>query len=126
MKKYFTIMSIACLLFGHTGTSENVGIGTTNPKARLHVADSSVVFTNNLTSLPVTYSTPPVEGKGIGLMWYPQKAAFRVGGLDDGTLLGFNPNTFPITQWVKDNIGLFSFASGLNTKALGLASTAAG
>jgi len=126
MKKYLPFMSIAFLFISHTGISQNVGIGTTNPKARLHVADSSVVFTNYLSSLPATYSPPPIEGQGIRMMWYPQKAAFRVGGLDDGTLLGFNPNTFPVNQWDKDNIGLFSFASGLNPKALGLTSFAAG
>jgi len=126
MKICLPVISISCLLLSHTGISQNVGIGTTNPKARLHVADSSVVFTNYLSSLPATFSPPPIEGKGIRMMWYPQKGAFRTGGVDDGTLLGFDPNTFPVNQWDKDNIGLFSFASGLNPKAMGLASIAMG
>jgi len=46
-------------------------------------------------------------------MWYPDKSAFRVGAV------------FGV-DWDKDSIGLFSFASGLNTRAKGFYSTAMG
>jgi hypothetical protein len=46
-------------------------------------------------------------------MWYPQKAAFRIGTVDG-------------TQWDKDSIGRFSFSTGYNTKAIGETSTSLG
>jgi hypothetical protein len=46
-------------------------------------------------------------------MWYPEKAAFRVGNVNDNS-------------WDKDNIGLFSFATGVGTKAIGTISFASG
>ncbi|MBK7040698.1 MAG: hypothetical protein IPH46_09560 [Bacteroidetes bacterium] len=67
------------------------GIGTTNPSARLHVADSSVVFTGP-ASLPVIPSMPPLSGAGTRMMWYADKAAFRVGSVSGN-------------QWDKDSIG---------------------
>jgi len=91
----------------------NVGIGTTTPKARLHVADSAVLFSGPITlTNPTTYD-PPVSGQGIRMMWYPEKAAFRAGGIT-------------ANQWDKSNIGIYSFASGANTIASGDYSTAFG
>jgi hypothetical protein len=55
----------------------------------------------------------PVQGAGARLMWYPAKAAFRV-----GRVLGNN--------WDADSMGMCSFASGLETKATGMYSTAMG
>jgi hypothetical protein len=40
------------------------------------------------------------------LMWYPDKAAFRVGAVVD-------------KSWDKDSIGYYTFASGQTTKAKG-------
>lgn len=94
----------------------NMGIGTTAPKARLHVADSAVLFTGSAT---INYSTtvkPPVEGAGTRMMWYPEKGAFRVGGLE----------SFSSAFWNRDSVGFYSFASGLNSKATGDFSTALG
>ena len=90
----------------------NIGIGSNAPAARLHVADSSVLFTGS-NSLPVTPGNTPVSGAGIRLMWYPDKAAFRVGLVEN-------------KNWDKDSIGNLTFASGLNTKAKGDASVAMG
>src|SRR5688572_20022595 len=56
---------------------------------------------------------PPVSGPGTRLMWIPQKSAFRVGSTDAG-------------HWDAENLGLFSFAGGLNTIANNLYSFAMG
>ncbi len=87
-------------------TLGNVGIGTATPVARLHVADSSVVFTASDLNLPGTPNDPPVSGTGRRMMWYPDKAAFRAGGVF-------------LDEWDKDSIGDYSFASGYRTKASG-------
>src|SRR6185503_1604706 len=102
-KLFFT----CCLffLFGSAYCQGKVGINTTTPAAMLHVKDSSVVFTG-INPLPATPGVPPVSGAGTRLMWYPDKGAFRVGGV-----LG--------TQWNKDSIGIYSFVSGINSKAKG-------
>jgi Chaperone of endosialidase/Head domain of trimeric autotransporter adhesin len=90
-----------------------VGIGVTAPNARLQVADSSVLFTGP-AAIPVTTSfSPPATGGGTRMMWYPQKAAFRVGFVAG-------------TNWDKDSIGRYSFSSGYGSKSLGLASTTLG
>jgi Chaperone of endosialidase/Head domain of trimeric autotransporter adhesin len=110
MKKIFILLLI---LFAATKIdAQNVGIGTTNPIARLHVSDSNVVFTGPSTITATNFS-PPVQGSGSRMMWYPQKAAFRVGYVDAG-------------QWNKDNIGYFSFATGYNSIAAGDAAFSAG
>ena len=57
--------------------------------------------------------TIPTTGAGTRLMWYPAKAAFRVGYVDD-------------TQWDADSIGEYSVALGYQTKALGNRSFAVG
>ncbi len=90
----------------------NVGIGTTTPLARLHVYDSSVVFTGPVT-LPATPGNPPVSGTGTRLMWYADKGAFRAGSVSS-------------TQWDKDNIGIHSFASGVGSIASGNSSVSLG
>ena len=111
MKKICSLSFVS--LFWLSTFSQNVGIGTTVPVARLHVADSNVVFTG-APDLPATTNfNPPVQGPGTRMMWYPQKAAFRAGGVD-------------AAQWDKDSIGSYSFATGYKAKAKGWMSTAAG
>jgi len=88
-------------------SAQNVGIGTTNPLARLHVTDSSVLFSADGT--PPGSTNPPVSGAGRRMMWYPGKAAFRTGYVNG-------------TQWHKDSIGLYSFAAGHSNIAKGIAS----
>lgn len=92
--------------------SGNVGIGINNPSAKLQVADSSVVFSAAGSPLRQP-GDPPVSGTGRRMMWYADKAAFRVGYAYDN-------------EWDANNIGLYSFASGYQTKASGYASTALG
>lgn len=88
----------------------NVGINTNNPQAALHVADSNVVFTGNTLS---AIRNPPISGAGIRMMWYPKKAAFRVGSVSG-------------SAWDRLNTGYYSFATGRNTIALGDYSSAFG
>jgi FtsZ-binding cell division protein ZapB len=56
----------------------------------------------------------PFEGNGTRMMWYPGKAAFRVGEQTEGAF------------WDDAQIGLHSFASGLDTEASGSRSVAMG
>ncbi len=109
MKKIFLSLLIALpgLL-----SAQNVGIGTTNPLARLHVTDSNVIFSAPYSngSLPLYV---PINGAGSRLMWLPAIGAFRAG------IVSAN-------NWNKDSIGLYSFAAGFDGKALGQASTAMG
>ena len=93
-------------------TAQNVGIGTSTPSARLHVADSSVVFSAN-GGLPGNPGNPPIQGSGRRMMWYADKAAFRAGFVDGN-------------HWDKVNIGNYSFATGYSTTASGFRSTAIG
>ena len=93
--------------------AQNVGIGITTPVARLHVADSNVLFTGPTTVPGTTTFLPPAQGAGTRMMWYPQAAAFRAGVVDG-------------TQWDKPYIGRFSFATGSNTTAFGYGSVATG
>ena len=92
--------------------TRNVGIGIATPKARLHVADSSVAFSAAGVILG-SPGAPPVSGLGRRMMWYADKAAFRVGSVSGN-------------QWDKDSIGYYSFASGQSTTASGQISTALG
>ena len=112
MKKLLIIMAgldIATSLNAQIG---KVGINTTTPAALLHVKDSSVLF-SGAANLPVTPGNPPASGAGVRMMWYPDKAAFRV-----GRVTGLN--------WDKDSIGVSSFAIGFNSKATKSNSTALG
>src|SRR2546421_631782 len=103
MRKYFLPAACLFLLLNLHSIAQNIGIGTTTPLARLHVTDSSVVFTAaGLASN--TPGSPPVSGGGRRMMWYADKAAFRVGYV----------NT---TNWNRDSIGQYSIALGFDTKA---------
>lgn len=93
-------------------SSARIGIGTSTPLARLHVADSNVLFTGP-TYLPLSPSPTPVSGQGTRMMWYADKAAFRT---------GYVAGNF----WDKDSIGKYSFAAGNNTVASGYNATAIG
>ncbi len=95
-----------------SASSQNVGIGTITPKARLHVVDSSVVFSaTGDVNLPA--GDPPISGAGRRMMWYADKAAFRVGMVNG-------------SQWDNANIGIASFATGIGTYANGDGSAAFG
>jgi hypothetical protein len=92
-----------------------VGIGTNTPLAKLHVQDSSVLFSGP-ANLPSSAPAPPVSGTGNRMMWYAEKAAFRSGGIDF-----LHP-----TLWNTDSVGLYSVAAGYNVMAKGSSSVAFG
>ncbi|MFD2573133.1 tail fiber domain-containing protein [Spirosoma soli] len=82
--------------------AQQVGIGTSTPKA----------FFNVIENRDVLFGTD-VNGSGNKLIWYGSKAAFRAGS--SGT-----------TQWNNSEVGQGSFAAGFNTRASGVGSTALG
>ena len=87
----------------------SVGIGITDPRAGLHVDDTNgVLFTRTYGEGEI-----PVEVGGTRMMWYPAKAAFRVGRDDKA-------------KWTNDNIGEYSVAMGRSPQASGDHSTALG
>ncbi len=111
MRHKFTL-SIFSLWLVLVANGQNVGIGTATPLARLHVADSSVLF-SAAGDIPATPHTTPISGGGRRLMWHPDKAAFRVG------------YTYG-AEWDSYNIGAYSIAMGYATTASGYCTTAMG
>ncbi len=96
----------------NNNTTGKVGIGTSTPVARFHVADSSVVFAAS-GDVSSSFANPPVSGIGRRTMWYPERAAFRAGYVNG-------------TQWDRDSVGYYSVAMGKNTKAINYYSVALG
>lgn len=89
-----------------SNTAYLVGVGTTTPLDKLHVANGGLLVTG-------TTGSTPISGAGTRLMWVPAKGAFR-----SGTVTG--------TQWDDANIGTASFAAGHDSRASGDYSTALG
>jgi hypothetical protein len=109
MKRLFTF---TLLLYSSFHALAQVGIGTTDPKAGLHVENGAVVFSAPSGDSESTGSTD-MAGPGRRLVWYPKLSAFRVGRVDDN-------------QWDLSNVGQNSFAAGLNSWARGEQSVAMG
>ena len=112
LKSFFPFMMLYLLQTSSFAQTGKVGINTLTPQAMLHVKDSNVLFTG-VTPLPGQAGLPPASGPGVRMMWYPNKAAFRV-----GRVTGNN--------WDKDSIGHYSFAAGYNSIAKGLYGIALG
>ncbi|WP_353719099.1 tail fiber domain-containing protein [Dyadobacter sp. 676] len=110
-KSVFTSLFVTVSLYANA----QVGIGTLTPQAGLHVADSSVLFSAPGDVAPSPSGIPAI-GEGRRMMWYADKAAFRVGYL----------GSFSSTYWNSNNIGNYSFAAGAHTRASGEASFAVG
>jgi Head domain of trimeric autotransporter adhesin/Chaperone of endosialidase len=92
--------------------SQNIGIGTNAPVALLQVVDSNVVFSAT-GDIPMSAGGTSVSGAGRRMLWYPGKAAFRVGYVTN-------------INWDQGFIGNYSFAAGYDTRASGFASVAMG
>ncbi|MEL6852677.1 MAG: tail fiber domain-containing protein, partial [Bacteroidota bacterium] len=89
-----------------TGDGE-VGIGVgISPKVPFHIGNGRRVL----------FGTDTL-GNGDKMMFLPDLHAFRVGTVATGAAS---------TYWNRDSIGLYSFASGLNTRAQGFGATAMG
>src|SRR2546421_446668 len=114
MKKYLFHFAILIFVLTHarTAPAQNIGIGTTTPRARFHVVDSSVLFSVPLT-LPLNSGSIPVSGPGTRFMWYAQKGAFRAGSVSNN-------------NWDADSIGLRSISFGNTSKASGENSLSSG
>lgn len=96
--------------------AQNVGIGTAIPNANalLHVDlglsnSKGVLFSGSFNSV----STVPDLGAGSRLIYFPGKAAFRVGRITG-------------TEWDNANVGRSSVAMNFNSMAVGDYSTALG
>lgn len=115
----------------------NVGIGTISPVAKLHVANSNVLFTAP-SPLPASPGAAPQTGVGNRMYWWADKAAFKAGGIDDvswdvplglySTNLGFDcissgDNSTAIGKWCQAT-GYASMAIGFNSTATGNSSAA--
>jgi len=111
MKKIFILFT--GVIGAMVAMAQNVGIGTLTPRAKLHVNDSSVLFTGGAWFLPGTPGNTPVQGSGSRMMWYADKAALRAGAVSGNA-------------WDKDNIGKYSFAAGIDVMAQGDYSVALG
>lgn len=111
-KKFITVAGSILFFSVCLGQTGKVGINTTTPQAMLHVSDSSVLFSGGI-NISGTPGDPPADGTGVRMMWYSDKAAFRVGRASG-------------SDWSKDSIGNYSFAAGNNVKATGGGSVAFG
>lgn len=89
--------------------NKRLGIGTINPEFKLTIEDGGIIAkgTWNVGASLVT------SGAGARLIWYPKKAAFRVGYVTG-------------TQWDDNNIGSYSVGMGYDTMAKGSSSVAMG
>ncbi len=94
-----------------------VGIGLTQPKAFLNVAEGRTVLFGADTA-GVKSQIPNRSWSLSKMIWYGRKGAFRAGGISN------DENNY--THWDNANVGMFSFASGEITKASGAHSTAMG
>ncbi len=93
-------------------TTAKVGIGTTNPLYKIHISGQSedaFVF-----EAPFGGSAP-AQGAGTRMTFYPAKAAFRAGRVNETP-----------TAWDDSNIGAYSAAFGYDTKASGTYTFVAG
>lgn len=90
-----------------TAYTQNVGVGTNKPLARLHVADSSVLYAAAGAYVsPNDIAEPASVGASRRMLWYADKGAFRA---------GYSTST----DDRKDSIGLASIAMGAYAKARG-------
>lgn len=120
--KNFTIilgsLLLGCIITGGWAHAQ-VGIGTSQPQARLHVYNGSFLSTvptfdpqESPFYDPVNFDTDSVHH---GLKWIQEKEAFRAVGTGILTY-AFNPV----------NVGKYSFAAGFDAFAIGLAASAFG
>jgi hypothetical protein len=97
------------------GSTNNVGIGTRSPHAKLHVDGDLQVGRLWNGKAGNGYDVDFYSGTmGGAFRWIEDEMALRAGCDTDGS------------HWASDSIGMYSVAFGRNTKAIGTASFAAG
>jgi hypothetical protein len=114
LKSFNHLAAMIVLLLISLQVQAQVGIGLTQPKAFLNVAEGKTVLFGADT-VGVQSQSARTSPK---MIWYGSKGAFRAGGITN------YENTY--ANWDNANVGLYSFASGRNTQASGSYSTAMG
>jgi hypothetical protein len=117
LNSFKRLAAMIVLLLISLQAQAQVGIGLTQPKAFLNVAEGKTVLfgadtAGVLSEIPGRSSSVPK------MIWYGSKGAFRAGGIR------IYENQY--TYWDNANVGRYSFASGEGTKAGGEHSTAMG
>jgi hypothetical protein len=95
---------------------DKIGVGINAPSANLHVSGNEGVLMKGTYIAPEDRTADHIlleTGEGTKLLWFPPKAAFRV-----GTVLG--------NYWDNDNLGDYSVAMGYNPLASGKGSVVGG
>lgn len=87
-----------------------VGIGTPNPEFKLTLDNDGGILAKGTFGAGEVLTT---AGAGTRMIWYPRKAAFRAGQVTG-------------SDWDDANIGNYSIAFGIDTRASGEASFAGG
>lgn len=90
-----------------------VGVGTATPVAPMHIQNGSFLATG--TGGTDAYGALPMIGDGARMMWYANKAAFRVGAISGNS-----------DAWDDNKIGYLSIGLGENTVASAAGSVAIG
>ncbi|MBL7740297.1 MAG: hypothetical protein JNK14_13865 [Chitinophagaceae bacterium] len=103
--KHQLVLLVFLQLYCIPSMAQYIGIGTSNPQARLHVTDSSVIFSASGGAV-ASPRNPPNTGPGRKMLWYADRAAFRS---------GFAATAY----WDRDSTGNYSLAVGNNPLALG-------
>jgi len=93
----------------YVDSNGKVGIDTSVTLGALTIGGNDGIIATGTNTLGTSLNL----GAGTRMMWYPKKAAFRAG-------------TASSTEWDDSNIGRYSVAMGLETKASGFYSTAFG
>jgi hypothetical protein len=113
MKKHFYLLLTSLWLTISTA-AQNVGVGTSTPKAAFNVAKGKTVLFGRDTI-----------GDGGRFMWMPSKYATRIGAI--GYVEEWDDYYFgDTTAWNYDSIGMFSFVAGFQNTATQVGSVAFG
>lgn len=117
LKSLNHLAAVILLLLISMQTQAQVGIGLTQPKAFLNVAEGKTVLFGADTA-GVQSQIPNRSWTIQKMIWYGSKGAFRAGGISNGET--------QYKYWDNANVGRYSFASGEDTRAGGEHSTAMG
>lgn len=98
----------------------NIGVGTTNPKARFTVSGGAFLVEGEMGTIEGLDRL----GMGPRLMWIPERLAFRVGNIDSAGCV--TEDGVETCNWDSQNIGEESIGIGANTLANAHAAIALG